>query len=1163
MNTAAVEAWKRRVSSTHKSVSNKPKRQRQRRRRRRLGAIRDCTTSDTAVELRIPHPQHISETPPHKTSSSVSPNHNNSTSGVLVHTSCHPTFNTPNIIVQVSQHSSFDKDLYLTYHSSLSTQGTSSLLLPNPKSGLGESSPPPTTTLSPVDSNGIIPDSQSLPGSCSYRPTSSASVVVLGADQTPLTQKHCVLHSSTDLESSTSWVAEAHDSIEDSSAVVVEASQPSVIASERSRSEPAPNTTGSSSTFPFGAQLRSLPRSTSDPTSTYHGQCQRRAFVSEHSSDHITVHDQGIQGAADFPSPHQARAGSTQQRQRSSEVQVPGSADRSSHQHHTVDDSLVHSLVFQTQVPLAFASQGSRVSITPAGMSDSEPVTHVGTVTLLTRNAEDQLQNAQPKSRSVQETSELSLGSAGRSTRRRESHPSISTPVSEGHERQSRHNSTALETFAISEDPTDNSHPSQATTTDDSILSLRDPNSQPFRHSHPHSSKESITYTENPIEDCARTDSSSLIASRLQLPDTLDSREPPKPPSSSEDGMSDIAPNDNGGLQPLRMRATLKRIREEGEAKRVAARSGKRQHSEPSTSRASPSLARDEREGSQKTTTVGPSSLVLNQPEQSQLSSAGGSPAPSRDEQPRAPLSAARPLPSVTREDLHLPVQSPIVAQPPRTTASPSIIPAKAPYQVQEEPERLEIQPSMILKEISLPARNPQSAPHTPTTPSKLSIHKEASPVQSQTTTLKVKNLGPREFVVTLPMQPRILSQYVDTIEYYPQAISRNMTAETIGEDVVERLGTLLYRLGNVATHIGLEGGGPTSQEEVNPEEEALYAELSSEKFKFLGHLLALTKESQIHIAVVAKPGHLLDIVEIFLKGKNVSYLRPDKKTNGLGSNGSQVVSIVASGEAFPLPPVQLIIALDETFNAQDTHITKARQPKASGQELTPVIRLVVYSSVEHLDLCLARSLEPIDRIRKLIFCVWHTQRSVGQLEPHEPGAVESAQEVFGFFKCGFETSAWTLANIRPIENLPVMDSDSSLSDAISDISDICKPEGAPKYYPNPVPPFITDPKNPGALPRGRRPFVSPASFETRYATRFADRLVQDLEHGDSLQVQAKKRKMLADYNAGRLNAPVSLQHIPALSASLTHGSPQSKASRRTSTNARSPKSFGRARRSK
>lgn len=598
------------------------------------------------------------------------------------------------------------------------------------------------------------------------------------------------------------------------------------------------------------------------------------------------------------------------------------------------------------------------------------------------------------------------------------------------------------------------------------------------------------------------------------------------PPSSSEDIMSDAAPNDNGlpeGIQPLRIRATLKRIREDGEARRVAARSGKRQHSESSTPRASPSLSRDHSEGPKMTNTAGPSPLFPYQPEQSPLSTAKeASPVPSSDGRLRPPQAVTGLLPTVTRDEPRVPVQSPIAPQPQRPTASPSIIPAKAPYQVQEEPERIEVQQPMILKEISLPQRNPQSAPHTPTTPSKLSMHKEASPLQSQTTTLQARNLGPREFVVTLPMQPRILSQYVDTIEYYPQAISKNMTEPTIGEDSVERLNTLLYRLGNVATHIGLEGGGPSSQEEVSPEEEALYAELSSEKFKFLGHLLALTKESQIHIAVVAKPGHLLDILEMFMKGKNVSYSRPHTNTRGLKSDdsasfGLQKVSIVSSGGPISIPRADLIIAFDESFNARDTQIAKLREAKASGEELTPVIRLVVYSSVEHLDLCLARSLEPIDRIRKLIFCIWHTQRSVGQLEPDEPDQAVCAQEVTKFLHFGSKTSAWTLPNIRPIENLPMMDSDSSLSDALSDISDIFKPEGAPKYYPNPVPPFITNPNNPNVLPRGRRPFVSPTIFEMMCAILVADQL-QDLEYGDSLEIQAKKQKMLADHNAGRLN---------------------------------------------
>ena len=370
MNTAAVNAWERKLSSNHKSISHKPRQQR--RRRRQLGANRDCTASDTAVKLQRPQTKHICETPPHKTNSSISPNHNRGTSEILGPTSLHYPLNRPNIIVQVSQHSSFDKDLYIAYQSSLSTQGTTSLLRTHTQLGLGGSSPPPLTHSS-ADSNGVIPDSQSLPGSSSYRPTSSASLAVLGADHTPLVPQHRVFHNNTDLESSTGGVGEAKDSIEDSSAVVIEASQPSVIALGTLKSKTAPATTESSSPSSFGAQLRSLARSTSDPTPTCQGQHQSRALVSKDLCAHSLVRDRVIEDPPNFQSPHQPRTGYTHQRQRSSKVQVPGSVDRSSYQSHTVDDSPAHNLVFQTQVPLAFASQDFRVSLTPAGESSSEP----------------------------------------------------------------------------------------------------------------------------------------------------------------------------------------------------------------------------------------------------------------------------------------------------------------------------------------------------------------------------------------------------------------------------------------------------------------------------------------------------------------------------------------------------------------------------------------------------------------------------------------------------------------------------------------------------------------------------------------------------------------------------------------------------------------------
>ena len=331
MNTAAVSAWEQIRLSSLKSSSNKPRRQR--RRRRQLGATRDCTSSDTAVGLQRPLPQQLSKKPPSKRSSSVSPKDSKNTGRALKQSS--PRCNRPDITVQVSQHSNFDRDLYVAYQSSLSTQGTSSLPIPYPISRLNNSSICLTID-SPLDSQGIIPDSQSLPGSSSYIPTSSTSLAVLGADQAPLIKKSLVLKNNTDLESSIGVPAEVYDSIGGSSVVIVGASQPSAITSERSRSEPISNTAESSAS-PSGRRLPLPPRSISDPSSKYNRQYRDQVLVSEHPK--------------------------YQQPQETSEVQVPGSTERSSYRYHNLDGSPARSLNFLTQVPLAFASQGSRVSI--------------------------------------------------------------------------------------------------------------------------------------------------------------------------------------------------------------------------------------------------------------------------------------------------------------------------------------------------------------------------------------------------------------------------------------------------------------------------------------------------------------------------------------------------------------------------------------------------------------------------------------------------------------------------------------------------------------------------------------------------------------------------------------------------------------------------------
>lgn len=96
------------------------------------------------------------------------------------------------------------------------------------------------------------------------------------------------------------------------------------------------------------------------------------------------------------------------------------------------------------------------------------------------------------------------------------------------------------------------SHPSQATTTDSSVRSLSDPNSQITQ---PILSQDRGDHTRREL---------SSNPSRLIVPATFDSQEPPLPPLTWDDEMSDFRPTDGkfaGDLQSLRTKEKLESMR--------------------------------------------------------------------------------------------------------------------------------------------------------------------------------------------------------------------------------------------------------------------------------------------------------------------------------------------------------------------------------------------------------------------------------------------------------------------------------------------------------------------------------------------------------------------------------------------------------------------------
>ena len=136
---------------------------------------------------------------------------------------------------------------------------------PHEDSGLGESSPPPgVLDSSKSDFEGIVPDSQSLPDSSSYRPTASTTGYTSNHHRP---SPHCSLDSTGD-NSPVSHISEfLSDPVEDSSGIFVAESPENRFWSQRSASVPIQGVTQSSrSSSDRSVSLATFARSISDPT---------------------------------------------------------------------------------------------------------------------------------------------------------------------------------------------------------------------------------------------------------------------------------------------------------------------------------------------------------------------------------------------------------------------------------------------------------------------------------------------------------------------------------------------------------------------------------------------------------------------------------------------------------------------------------------------------------------------------------------------------------------------------------------------------------------------------------------------------------------------------------------------------------------------------------
>ncbi|AOW06070.1 class II histone deacetylase complex subunits 2 and 3-domain-containing protein [Yarrowia lipolytica] len=129
----------------------------------------------------------------------------------------------------------------------------------------------------------------------------------------------------------------------------------------------------------------------------------------------------------------------------------------------------------------------------------------------------------------------------------------------------------------------------------------------------------------------------------------------------------------------------------------------------------------------------------------------------------------------------------------------------------------------------------------------------------------------------------------------------------------------------------------------------------TSAKFAVLGDIVSLLENKQYNVALIARSGKTLDLVEAFLHGKPVSferhtgpYLRePSAKQRAHKTTIHVMSSSLLESSYNGDHRFDLVIAFDSTFNPAEVHVEALRMHKRNIP--APVLRLVSNLSAEHV----------------------------------------------------------------------------------------------------------------------------------------------------------------------------------------------------------------------
>ncbi|ELR02570.1 hypothetical protein VC83_08950 [Pseudogymnoascus destructans] len=297
---------------------------------------------------------------------------------------------------------------------------------------------------------------------------------------------------------------------------------------------------------------------------------------------------------------------------------------------------------------------------------------------------------------------------------------------------------------------------------------------------------------------------------------------------------------------------------------------------------------------------------------------------------------------------------------------------------------------------------------------------------------LPLRPFGSSDHVVLIPMVSTVRDMYSSQVPKYRREIELLRRGEQLDLLATAKIDLMIENLKLLGDHKDLFSEEGFSQSGTSEEAISKWALTCSPKCYFLERLFESMRDSSSHVAVLARPGKMMDILEAILQTHNFNYYRPDKQSRSdMSARGTLTVTLLPTGfrgGQFVVNPADAVIAFDSTFFRGERYSKALRAHTYDPTKQSPLIMLVVEDSAEHFELCLPESLDPMERKCYLVDFICQQRKEVGLNTKIRPE--DAAVSVGNYLRARSSNYTgvdgpleWPLPPNRFVSNLDVPDS--------------------------------------------------------------------------------------------------------------------------------------------